>query len=122
MRDMAANAPHDQPVTGINVTPLVDVMLVLLVIFMITARLDERHALPLDLPQAASGSEAQQVLSVALDAEGKRSVDGKVIPDDAALHELASDMRRRHPELRTIIAAAKRANHGDVIHLLDTLR
>jgi biopolymer transport protein ExbD len=119
---MASNAPTDQPLTSINVTPLVDVMLVLLVIFMITAKLDDPHGLPLDLPQAASGSEAQRVLSVTLDAAGQRAVEGVAMPDDAALSELARRMHRQHPELRTIIAASTKANHGDVIHLLDTLR
>jgi biopolymer transport protein ExbD len=119
---MAHDAPHDQPLTGINVTPLVDVMLVLLAIFMITAKLDDPHGVPLDLPKAASGSDAQRILSVALDAEGQRSVDGVPLADDAALSELARRMHREHPELRTVIAASTRANHGDVIHLLDTLR
>ena len=113
---------NDQPVTSINVTPLVDVMLVLLVIFMITAKLDDPHGIPLDLPQAASGSEAQRVLNVALSERGERSVDGVAIPDDAALTDLARRMHGQYPELRTVIAASTRSNHGDVIHLLDTLR
>jgi len=117
-----AHESSGQTLSGINVTPLVDVMLVLLVIFMVTARLDDQHSLPLDLPTAASGSEVQMVLNVSLDAQGRRFVDGVPISDDAALRELATRMQRDNPELRTIIAASTRANHGDVIHLLDTLR
>jgi biopolymer transport protein ExbD len=116
------SSSNDQPVTAINVTPLVDVMLVLLIIFMITAKLDEHHELPLDLPKAATGSEAQSVLSVALSADGRRSVDGVDLADDAALRALAERLHRDNPELRTVIAASTQAQHGDVIHLLDTLR
>jgi biopolymer transport protein ExbD len=119
---MAASTPTDQPLTQINVTPLVDVMLVLLIIFMITAKLDDPNGVPLDLPKAASGSEAQRMLNVVLDAHGQRTVDGKVIRDDAALHDLARRMHSQFPELRTVIAASSKAEHGQVIQLLDTLR
>jgi biopolymer transport protein ExbD len=116
------NDSGNQTLTAINVTPLVDVMLVLLVIFMITAKLDDQHGLPLDLPAAASGSDAQQMLTVVLDATGARSIDGVPIRDDAALRTLAQGLHGQYPELRTVIAASTRTNHGDVIHLLDTLR
>ena len=46
----------DEAITGINVTPLVDIVLVLLIIFMVTAKLIVSKAVPLDLPKAVSGS------------------------------------------------------------------
>jgi biopolymer transport protein ExbD len=119
---MAAQRPTDEPLTAINVTPLVDVMLVLLVIFLITARLDDTHALPLDLPQAATGQGAQPTLSVAIDAAGVRSVDGVPAPDDERLRMLALERYARHPDTRTIIQASTRAAHGEVMRVLDTLR
>jgi biopolymer transport protein ExbD len=119
---MALQRPTDEPLTAINVTPLVDVMLVLLVIFMVTARLDEDHALPLDLPQASSGESAQRTLSVAIDAAGVRRVDGVAAPDDQALRMLALERYARHPDTRTIIMASSRAAHGEVMRVLDTLR
>jgi len=63
---------HAAPMAEINVTPMVDVMLVLLVIFIISAPLFT-HALQLDLPTAASAPAAQkpQTLTVAIDAAGK---------------------------------------------------
>ena len=51
-------------ISGINVTPLVDVMLVLLVIFIVTAKMIVTPAVPLDLPHAAHGNEVQVVFSV----------------------------------------------------------
>lgn len=66
------NAEHTQPMSEINTTPLVDVMLVLLVIFIITAPL-LTHAVKIELPQATSQPlpEPPQVVSIAIDSAGK---------------------------------------------------
>ena len=63
---------HTQPMSEINTTPLVDVMLVLLVIFIITAPL-LTHAVKIDLPQATSQPlpEEPEVISLAIDGAGK---------------------------------------------------
>lgn len=63
---------HTQPMSEINTTPLVDVMLVLLVIFIITAPL-LTHAVKIDLPQATSQplEEKPEVIDLAVDADGK---------------------------------------------------
>lgn len=65
-------ASHTAPISEINTTPLVDVMLVLLVIFIITAPL-LTHAVRIDLPQASSQPlpEKPEVISVSIDAAGK---------------------------------------------------
>ncbi len=66
------SASHTVPMSEINTTPLVDVMLVLLVIFIITAPL-LTHAVKIDLPQASSQPlpEKPEVISVSIDAAGK---------------------------------------------------
>lgn len=63
---------HTQPMSEINTTPLVDVMLVLLVIFIITAPL-LTHAVKIDLPQATSQTlpEEPEVINLAIDGAGK---------------------------------------------------
>ena len=121
---MASQARHDDgPIAAINVTPLVDVMLVLLAIFMLTAKLaDEDSAVPLDLPAAASGQTVQRVLHIAITADGTRRVDGVEIPDDGELRALAARRHREQPELRTVIEASGRAHHEQVIAVLDALR
>ena len=62
---------HNQPMSEINVTPLVDVMLVLLIIFMITAPL-MTHKIPIDLPQASTvkNPEEPNIITLALTADG----------------------------------------------------
>lgn len=113
---------NGEPLVSINVTPLVDVMLVLLAIFMITARLEDDHAMPIDLPKAASAEAAQRSLNIAIDREGVRTVDGVAAPDDDTLRALALEVFAKNPEVRTIIQASTRAEHGAVMRVLDTLR
>ncbi|MES2491029.1 MAG: biopolymer transporter ExbD [Pseudomonadota bacterium] len=62
---------HNQPMSEINVTPLVDVMLVLLIIFMITAPL-MTHKIPINLPQASTvkNPEEPNIITLALTADG----------------------------------------------------
>jgi biopolymer transport protein ExbD len=62
---------NNQPMSEINVTPLVDVMLVLLIIFMITAPL-MTHKIPIDLPQASTvkNPEEPNIITLALTADG----------------------------------------------------
>ena len=121
---MAVQTRNDEgPIVAINVTPLVDVMLVLLAIFMLTAKLaDEQTAVPLDLPKAASGESVQRVLHVVIDADGRRTVDGEAVDDDDLLRSRAQRLQRAHPELRTVIEAAARADHEHVVAVLDALR
>jgi biopolymer transport protein ExbD len=113
---------HNEPLASINVTPLVDVMLVLLAIFMITARLEDDQALPIDLPKAASGEAAQRILNITIDRAGKRTVDGQPAADEDTLRALALETFTRYPEARTVIQASSGAEHGAVMRVLDTLR
>ncbi len=120
---MAASAQSDNDgITGINVTPLVDITLVLLIIFMVTAKLIVSQAIPLDLPTAAKPGETQQVFVVSVDASGAVHANGKPAPDDAALRRAAADALATTKDLRAVIQASRAASHGSVIHVLDELR
>lgn len=112
----------DDAITDINVTPLVDIVLVLLIIFMVTAKLIVSQSVPLDLPKAATGSEVQTVFSVVLAADGQTQVDGKTLPSDDAVIGLAREARAKTPELRAVIKADSAVPHGRVIHVLDLLK
>lgn len=108
-------------IEGINVTPLVDITLVLLIIFIVTAKIVVAPAVPLDLPHASQSEEVQAVLSVVLPAEGPVQVDGAAI-DDAALRERARAALSRDPQLRAVIQADRAVSHGRVMTVLDTLK
>ena len=93
---------HTQPMSEINTTPLVDVMLVLLVIFIITAPL-LTHAVKIDLPQATSQplEEKPEVIDLAVDADGKLFWNDTEI-DKATLVTRMQDesVKQQQPELQ----------------------
>ncbi len=113
---------EDGLISGINVTPLVDVTLVLLIIFMVTAKIIVSQGMPMDLPKAASGQNIQTIFSVELTEDGKTRVDSKSVANDDAIGRLAKQARGEHPELRAVIRADRKVTHGRVIHVLDLLK
>jgi biopolymer transport protein ExbD len=118
-----ASSEADEAITGINVTPLVDITLVLLIIFMVTTKIVLNQTLPLDLPKAATGtSDVQTVFSILLSADGRTVVDSSVIANDEAILPLARTAQTAHPELRAVIKADSAVTHGRVIHVLDLLK
>lgn len=112
----------DGMISGINVTPLVDITLVLLIIFMVTAKIIVSQSLPLDLPKAAAGQDVQLVFGLELHASGDTLVDGKKIESDDAILGLAKDAQLKNPELRAVIRADTTVQHGRVIRALDLLK
>ncbi len=110
--------PGSQPMSEINMTPLIDVMLVLLVIFIITAPLIA-SSLKLDLPRAdaASAGDAPAFIALALDAEGRLFLDEKPA-DKAAVLEHARQAARRNPATEVQLRADKRVPYGRVAELI----
>ncbi len=112
----------DEILSGINVTPLVDVSLVLLIIFIVTAKIIVTQTLPMDLPKAATGSEQQTIFSVELAANGETVVDSRRVPADDAVLPLAREAHTKNPELRAVIKADAQVPHGRVIRVMDLLK
>ena len=109
-------------IAGINVTPLVDVMLVLLGIFIVTAKIIVTPAVPLDLPHAAHGEEVQVVLSVIVPVRGPMLVNGAPLPSDEVLSDKARAALAEDRDLRAVIQADGDVPHRRVIHVLDLLK
>jgi biopolymer transport protein ExbD len=114
-----------QPMNEINTTPMVDVMLVLLVIFIITAPL-LTHAIRLDLPQAQAPSspERPETVTLSIDAEGGLFWNDQPLAGDAALRErlaaatattpqpelhLRADRETRYQRIAEVLSAAQQA-------------
>ncbi|HEX6764121.1 MAG TPA: biopolymer transporter ExbD, partial [Polyangiaceae bacterium] len=106
---MASSNGNDDDglIAGINVTPLVDVTLVLLIIFMVTAKILVSQGMLMDLPKAASGESIQTVFSVELAADGRTRVDSEQVKSDEAVSDLAKGARARNKDLRAVIRADK---------------
>jgi biopolymer transport protein ExbD len=112
----------DEGIVGINVTPLVDITLVLLIIFMVVAKMVVSQSVPLDLPKAASGTDVQVVFAIELYANGEIMVDSKKLANDDALFAQAKDAHARTPDVRAVIKADGTVQHQRVIHVLDLLK
>jgi len=112
----------DEEITGINVTPLVDIVLVLLIIFMVTANFIVRDSMEVDLPRAANGGETVQgLVNVVMDKEGKVFFDGAEVSEPELLTKVTEALQKE-PETRAIISADQTVNYGRVMHLIDVVK
>jgi len=107
-----------QPMSDINMTPLIDVMLVLLVIFMITAPL-MTSSLKLDLPKtdAAQPTDTPQFVSVAIDPQGQLYFGEEAI-DAPALTERIAEAAKKNPQTEVQLRADKNVPYGRVAELI----
>jgi biopolymer transport protein ExbD len=115
----------DEPgriIADINVTPLVDITLVLLIIFMVTASLIVNPAIKVDLPKAASGSEqAKTTLGLTLMKDGALYLNGERT-GDAQVAKYIAETLPKTPDLQAVISADKVVPHGDVVHVIDLVK
>jgi len=121
---MASSAQeNDDEITGINVTPLVDVMLVLLIIFMVTASYISNQSINVNLPKADTGQVSTQSTNLAfvLDKDSNLFLDGQKLEFDA-LPDMIKQRAASNPKIQAIIAADQATPHGIVIKLIDTIR
>jgi biopolymer transport protein ExbD len=118
----AAQQDDDNEIVAINVTPLVDITLVLLIIFMVTASLIVRETIEVDLPRAANGGETVQgLVNVLMDKDYKLYIDGTEV-DEAGLRSTIVDALKKDKDTRAIITADQSLNYGRVMHLIDVVK
>src|SRR5687768_13013730 len=112
----------DEMMSDINVTPFVDIVLVLLIILMVTSTEIVRATIQVDLPQAASGGETvESTLNILITEEGRFYIDG--IP--ATEQELIDKVRREkadNPKLQAVIAADQGVTYNYVIRAIDLVK
>ena len=117
-----ASESDDEMITGINVTPMVDVVLVLLIIFMVTATYIVREAIEVDLPRAANAGEAVgTTLAVVLTRDGTIYLDG-VRRSEAELAARARQAVAKDRDTRALISADRAAQHGAVVRVIDLVK
>lgn len=120
---MAGQAQQDGGIiAGINVTPLVDITLVLLIIFIVTAKIVVTPAVPIDLPRASQSEQVQEIFSVIIQATGATLINGEPAVEDARILQLAQEAVARDREIRAVINADGAVPHRRVIHMLDLLK
>ena len=112
----------DDIISEINIVPMVDVILVVLIIFMVTAPMIMKPSININLPKAATGeATVPSKLNITLTVDGKINLDGKVV-DDTEVQKLALEEVKKNPEIQAIIAADKDVPHGRVISVLDIVK
>jgi len=120
---MAGTFKHDDDdiISDINVTPFVDVALVLLIIFMVTATYIVAQSIPIDLPEAGTGEDVVTTLAIMMTENGDVYVDG-VKTDDAGIKNVIIKTKKENTDVRVVIAADKKVEHGRVIGIIDLVR
>ena len=114
-------------ITDINVTPLVDITLVLLIIFMVTAPMIVNNpSIKVELPKAATGDETlKSTLALTL----SRDASGNVLlyangekTDEPKVKAMIPEMLAKNKDLQAIIAADRGISYGDVVHIVDLVK
>jgi biopolymer transport protein ExbD len=119
---MAGSSRRRGIISDINVTPLVDIMLVLLIIFMLTANLIAKQAIEVELPRASQSTTLNPTtLAVTLTREGALYLNGKPT-SPANLRSEVSAAVARDPKTQAIISGDKAVSHGRVVWVLDVVK
>jgi biopolymer transport protein ExbD len=107
------------PIVGINVTPMVDVVLVLLVIMMVSATYIVSQSLKVELPKAQNSDEAvASVAAVTIAKGGAIYFNQEPITEPALIVKLGAAVKS-NPEVNLIVSADKAVTHGEVVHVID---
>ncbi len=109
-------------IAAINVTPLVDIVLVLLIIFMVTAQLIVTRAIPIKTPKAVSGADVATTLGLTLDDENVLYLNGEPVRDRSEAARLIEKAVKQNPDLQAVISADTAVPHGEVIALIDMVK
>jgi biopolymer transport protein ExbD len=121
-----ANLDEDEGINNINVTPLVDVMLVLLIIFMVTTtKIQESEAMAVDKPDANTGQKLEtnkhQILLICA-KDGTITADRKPVTGDAEIKAAITAKLAEDRDLQGVIQCDEEANVRSMVHLIDMLR
>ncbi len=114
-----ASSHDDDAIHGINVTPLVDIMLVLLLIFMITTSLDKPGSLAVNLPRATTATEQPvSSLSIVIAKDGGLRLDGR----PATLAEIEAQAKRGTEDAQAVVSADLGVTYDRVVGVVDAVR
>ena len=112
----------DEPMTEINILPLVDIILVVLIIFMVTTSYIVAPSIKVNLPDAATGdATAPSSLGISVQANGTLSLDGEPI-SEPDLRAAVRAAKAKSADVVCLIAGDRDARHGDVTHVIDLVK
>ena len=110
------------PISAINVTPFVDVVLVLLVIFMVTAPVLMKDAIGLHLPKSTTAdAKAINPLGIAVTKQGQILINGQLADPSNVTAQVKAAIQA-NPDVQALISADMDARHGDVVRAIDLVK
>ena len=114
-----ANQKADEPIVDINVTPLVDVCLVLVIIFMVTAPMLSEPVIKVDLPKAhTKEGEERDKITITLGKDGRLALDYKEYKTYEAMEPELKDKLAASDSKLVILKADENALHGRLVDLM----
>jgi biopolymer transport protein ExbD len=112
----------EDSISDINVVPLVDIILVVLIIFMVTAPMIMKPSINVNLPKAASGDKSTpSQLTITIAPGGALNLNGAKA-DEGAIQDKAQEEVGKNPDIQAIISADKEVPHGTVVHIIDVVK
>ncbi len=119
---MAQGSNEDEVIDGINITPMVDVILVLLVIFMVTANFLKKESININLTKVqAADPNVSQSVQVALTRDGKILLEGQETTEEKLVANLERDLKFR-PNMRLTLSADEKLAYGTIMRLMGVIR
>ncbi len=122
MAGFAEQGDEDDPIAQINIIPFVDIVLVLLIVFLLTANLIAKASINVDLPQAAhAGDAVPATVNIVVEESGALDLDGAPITREAMKTEVARRFAA-DANLHAVIAADRAVRYERVVEVIDVLK
>jgi biopolymer transport protein ExbD len=113
--------PEDRPIAGVNVVPVIDLCLVLLVVLLVTAPILNQPSLPIKLPQATTIESKDKNISVTCSKDGRYGINTDIV-DRSQIREKLRKMLADEPESLVIVRVDKEATYGSLTDILSLVK
>lgn len=109
-------------ITGINITPMVDIMLVLLIIFMVTATTIVRGSIDMKLPKASTAeASSKSPVVVGVDKDGGYLVEGRPATEEEVIEYIQANVAK-DPKVEAVVTGDERVSYGQVMTLINIVK
>jgi biopolymer transport protein ExbD len=117
-----STSDSDDAISAINVTPFVDIVLVLLIILMVTSTEIVRASLKVELPKAASGGElVDTTLNIVVTKDGDYYLDGAQVTEEQIVERIKTE-QAANTKVQAVIAADRGVIYGRVVRVIDLIK
>lgn len=122
MSDKTLGGKKERLITGINITPMVDIMLVLLIIFMVTATTIVRGSMDMKLPKASTAEAASKSpVVVGVDKDGSYMIEGRSASEAEVVEYIKANVEK-DPQVEAVITGDERTSYGRVMTLINIVK